>query len=565
MKLILKQYLASLKERSELDAILPDLLSQMGINVYARPIRGANEYGVDVAAVGRIGSDVEKVYLFSIKSGNLTRFTWHGGENQALRPSLESIIDSYIPTRLPPEHRNKPIVICMCFGGDIQTTVRQEVTGFTKRNSTGSLSFEEWNGDKLSDLILEHLLKEELLPDNWQSMLRRSLALLDEPSASHVHFKKLIRAIIKNAEGEDFIVKALNRINLCLWVLFSWCRDGDNLESAYLSAEFSLLNAWEITKGHKAKKVYKAYDSLLDTYQAITDEFVDKCLIPYVGKRHAVSQAVSSPCSIGVNLKLFDFLGRLAIKGQWLLFELTKAYTLNPPDDGENDEQESLSVRLETITKSINQLVINNPLLLSPYTDEQAIDLTLALHLLSQNSEYDKFVVSWLDALVERITFAYVVEGMYPTNLNSYKQLLEHRDKDNNDEAYKHNVTKGSILYPVLAVFSAFHNAELASKNILTHSNEKLTHCTLQYWYPNQSSEEFLYTNANTHGAASTSFEMDSVKVIKHVTNECSNSNFFWQLSAVEKGYSPLVLLACRYYRYPVPFHFLSDLISHKS
>ncbi len=30
MKLILKQYLASLKERKELDAVLPDLLSSMG-------------------------------------------------------------------------------------------------------------------------------------------------------------------------------------------------------------------------------------------------------------------------------------------------------------------------------------------------------------------------------------------------------------------------------------------------------------------------------------------------------------------------------------------------------
>lgn len=31
MKLILKDYLASLKERNELDALLPTLLSQMGL------------------------------------------------------------------------------------------------------------------------------------------------------------------------------------------------------------------------------------------------------------------------------------------------------------------------------------------------------------------------------------------------------------------------------------------------------------------------------------------------------------------------------------------------------
>lgn len=102
MKLIIKQYLSSLKERSELDVILPSLLSQMGLNVFARPIRGTNEYGVDIAAVGKINQDKECVYLFSVKSGNLTRSTWHSGAtDQTLRPSLESILDSYIPHRLP--------------------------------------------------------------------------------------------------------------------------------------------------------------------------------------------------------------------------------------------------------------------------------------------------------------------------------------------------------------------------------------------------------------------------------------------------------------------------------
>lgn len=54
MKLILKQYLSSLKEREELDALLPDLLSQMGLNVFSRPGRGTRQDGVDVAAFGSI-------------------------------------------------------------------------------------------------------------------------------------------------------------------------------------------------------------------------------------------------------------------------------------------------------------------------------------------------------------------------------------------------------------------------------------------------------------------------------------------------------------------------------
>ena len=37
MKLVIREYLASLRERDELDAILPDLLSELGFTVFSRP------------------------------------------------------------------------------------------------------------------------------------------------------------------------------------------------------------------------------------------------------------------------------------------------------------------------------------------------------------------------------------------------------------------------------------------------------------------------------------------------------------------------------------------------
>jgi hypothetical protein len=110
MKLIIKEYLSSLRERGELDAILPDLLSQLGLNVYSRPGRGTRQDGVDVGAVGNLNGGPERVYLFTIKAGDLTRSEWDGGV-QAVRPSLNEILDAYIPTRLPIEHRDKDIVI----------------------------------------------------------------------------------------------------------------------------------------------------------------------------------------------------------------------------------------------------------------------------------------------------------------------------------------------------------------------------------------------------------------------------------------------------------------------
>ncbi|MFV9257596.1 hypothetical protein [Citrobacter freundii] len=561
MKLILKQYLASLKERAELDAILPDLLSSMGMNVFISPTRGVKEYGVDIAAVGQVNDDEKKVYLFSVKSGNLTRETWNGNADQALRPSLDEIQDSFIPSRLPPEHRDKKIVICLCFGGDVNSGIRQEVSGYEKRNTQDSISFEEWNGDKLSEFIQQYLLKEELLPSSSQTLLRKSLALLEEPESSSKYFSLLIDEVLSNTTDPDSVASSITRINVCLWVLFSWCRDGENLEAAYLSSERALLLAWDKVKGHYngRNRSSKSFDSILDTYQQITDCYIERCLIPYVEFKYALSHAVHSPCSIDVNIKLFDVLGRLSVKGHWILDLLSKSYIENPPIDGESKEQEKLCIRLRKITTSINLLVINNPTLLSPQKDSQAIDIGLALSLLSNNSEFDEFVESWLTEIVNRCLFSFDSNGMYPIMYDSYEQLLEHRNKDKTDHLYKNKVTEASILYPLLTVFCSLYKLDSLNKDLEEFATDKLAHSTLQYWYPNQHSEQNMYSNSDTHGSASTDFPMNGNLAIKHIAQECNNADSLKRMSAVMKGKAPLVLTACRCYRYPVPFHYLED------
>ncbi|HAD41196.1 MAG TPA: hypothetical protein DCF88_13960 [Plesiomonas shigelloides] len=562
MKLILKQYLASLKERAELDAVLPDLLSCMGLNVFISPTRGVKEYGVDIAAVGWVNGEEEKVYLFSVKSGNLTRETWNGNADQALRPSLDEIQDSFIPSRLPPEHRDKKIVICLCFGGDVNSGIRQEVTGYEQRNTKDNISFEEWNGDKLSEFIQQYLLKEELLPSSSQALLRKSLALLEEPESSSKHFSLLIDKVLSNSTDTSSIASSITRVNVCLWVLFSWCREGGNLEAAYLSSERALLLAWDKVKDSYTgnNKLSKSFDSILETYQQITDCYVEQCLIPYVELKYALSHAVYSPCSIDVNIKLFDVLGRLSVKGHWILDLLSKCYEENPPINGDdNEEQASLNFRLSEIQKTINLLVVNNPILLSPYKDSQAIDIALALTLLSNNSELDEFVKFWLSEIINRSIFSFGSDGMYPTVHESYENLLEHRKKDKADKSYKEKATEASILYPLLAVFCSLYKLDSIGQELEEFATDKLAHCALQYWYPNQYSEQSMYSNSDMHGSASTNFPMNGKLAIGHVVQECDNTDSFKKMSAVTKKKAPLVLTACRCYRYPVPFHYIED------
>ena len=190
MKLLIREYLAGLKERGELDAILPDMLSEIGFTVTSRPSIGTRQHGVDMAAVGVDADNVKKLFLFSIKAGDLTRGNWDAGPD-SLRPSLGEIRDVYIRSCVPPEYDTLPIVICLCVGGDINESVRTNVTGYISDWSNDRIEYQEWNGDRMAGLLLSGVLSEELVPAKTRSLFRKSVAMLDEPEVSWSYFCEL--------------------------------------------------------------------------------------------------------------------------------------------------------------------------------------------------------------------------------------------------------------------------------------------------------------------------------------------------------------------------------------
>lgn len=554
MKLIIKQYLASLKERDELDAVLPDILSQMGLNVYSLPGRGTRQDGVDVAAVESIDGNSDKVYLFSIKAGDLTRNFWDGDALQSLRPSLNEILDAYIPNRLPSEHKEKDIVICLCFGGDIKEQVRVQVEGYIKKNTSEKISFEEWNGDKLASLILSNFMQEDLLPKHARSHLRKSLALLDEPEASYQHFSNLIRLFSEEALSKDKdVLTALRQMNICLWILYVWAREEGNMESSFLSSELSLLHAWEISKSYSSKKTKSAkaiqsvFSSILSTYLLISSQYLSEKILPHISKLHGLSVAVRASTHLDVNLKLFDVLGRLAMGGlltYWCLNRVEKN------DDGRRQELQSEVSRFSNATK---QLILNNPVLFLPIKDDQAIDISIAVMLLMTDTNNHNDIKLWLSELVNRASFSYQIHGQYPCNLHRYSELLEHPQQ--NDESYRQEITNGSILFPMIAFWAGLLGDKKLYTQVQTVKEKYLAHCNFQFCYPDESSEEHLYINSDIHGATLSNICINQPidEFLKQVFGECEKNTYFKTLSAAENGLWPIILIACRHYRFPVP------------
>lgn len=421
MKLIIKEYLSSLRERDELDAVLPDLLSQLGLNVYSRPGRGTRQDGVDVGAVGKLDGEPEKVYLFTIKAGDLTRKSWNDGTPQAVRPSLEEIQDVYIPNKLPNEHRDKDVVICVCFGGDMQEQARGPWEGYVKQHTGGKLSFQELNGDRLAHLIQSNFLGEDLLPEHARSELRKALALLDEPDASYQHFAALITSLRARASSDHSQrVTAIRQMSICLWILFAWARKARNTESAYRSSEFTLLHAWNIVREYAGKKtkttraIETAFLSIFSAYGQAYREFLRTNAFPHVGKLHAISQATQGLSSVDVNLKLFDLLGRLGGAGLWSYYHLSQC----PEED--TATREALRDDLQAHADATRSLINNNPALLLPAKDDHAIDIFVAVWLLALDPRNGAFLASWLAEIMNRARFAYEANLRYPSALPSY-------------------------------------------------------------------------------------------------------------------------------------------------
>lgn len=562
MKLVIRQYLASLKERGELDALLPDLLSQMGLDVFLKPGIGSRQYGVDVGAYGRLSSESEnKVYLFSVKSGDLDRREWDSGNPQDLRPSINEIIDVFIPTRIPAEHKGKPIEICLCFGGEVKEEIRSNVSMFLDNLKTNDLSFSEWNGDRLADLVEQHMLREELLPSNCRSLLRKSLAMIDEPTVSFKHFRQLATSLTyTDGKKPKDILSGIRQLYLCLWILYSWCRDEDNLESAFLSAEFTMLNAWEVAKFSFGKNnkiavsIQTTLDSIIRLNLQVSNQYIDEKIIPHCSDLYALSNAVRPSCSTDVNIKLFDILGRLALAGCWSYWYLGKI-------KGENVEAEKFfSEVIAKYQDSIKALVINNPILFTPYKDEQAIDLVLALWFLSLDHNHWHDVNSWLSNMSQDIYQMFKIGDKYPTTILSYAELIEH-PIDKTDE-YKESVTKGSILYPYISAFSAVMGFPEPYETVKKIKEEFLLHCNFQVYFFDESSEEHFYRFDEMHGAtlSNVCVTEEPREFIEQLVSECEQSNKIYEMTAFQYSCWPIILTGCRHYRLPVPMHFLIDI-----
>ncbi len=550
MKLLIRDYLASLRERDELDAILPDLLSELGFNVYSRPQRGTSQLGVDIAAVGKDDDGEKKLFLFSVKQGDLTRQDWDGNP-QALRSSLDEILDAYIPHRIPARYKGLKIVICLAFGGDVNEQVREKLTGFIDRNTTARITFDEWNGDKLAEMILKGILREEILPKPLRSSFQKAVAMVDEPNVSYEHFRRLAgdlcQAGIVSGKAR---VRAARQLNICLWILFVWARSAGNIESPYQVSELAMLTAWELLRptlgsnGRETKALSIVVRQMIELHLTISLEFIEQRVLPYAEVRHGISMATGSRSSLDVNLALFKVLGRIGLAGLWL-------HWIGERSNETHQEQVRHSV--VQLTQMGLELIRNNPVLFLPIADSQGTSISLFLQLWLASGLDATGVTSWLQEMASRLIFTIRTRGRYTCSFSDYRDLADH-PRNRSDEYFKEAMA-GSTVVPLLAAWLHALGATDAVDALTRLVQKELKECTLQLWLPDALSEEKLYMGGSSHGRALCGLPLNrgGRQLIATIAEACRMDVDLQNLSPIKSGFWPVIMVACHHHQLPIP------------
>ena len=309
MKLILEEYLKNLGERGELDALLPELLSEMGMDVFSKPQVGPRQYGVDVGAVGKI-SDLQLdssdssicVYLFTIKPGDVSRTDWVKQGKQDIQPSLMDIANVYINNHLPSEYRDYAIKVCLCIGGSIAQEVELDISSYQATYGNDNVELIRCDGGMLARLIETHFLSESVLPIEHRKSLRKSLAFADDAEVSKDFFIQTIQSILsEKATGSKYLLSQVRKVFIAQQVHYIWCKDVENLEASYVASEACVLLAWEATKhiltkktpGSIQEKIVATYFAIYRAYENVSLQYVSK--VGSLAKcKYALSAAVNS-------------------------------------------------------------------------------------------------------------------------------------------------------------------------------------------------------------------------------------------------------------------------------
>ena len=541
MKLLIREYLALLRESGEFDRLLPELLLAMDIIPLSKAQVGVKQSGVDISARGKTPDGRDCLYLFVLKRGDLGRSDWDTGVN-AIRPSLNEIKDTYLTSHILPDDEDKLKLIIVSSTGDLKQETKDSWEGYVKSNTiAGRVEFGFWNADFLASLIEKHLFNEHLLSDLDKSDLRKALSLIGEAEGALNYFYSFLkRVLLSKKMDQKQLIRALRTVNLSTNILLSWAESEGNLANALKVVERSVLWGWEAVRKNgfqKKSKILENYTKVTLSYMTFLKTYFNK-LQPYCYARDAIS--VYSSESILISETIFEQIGILAIIG-----------LMHIEIQGGSDE---FKENARIVADALANLLANNPMSGSPCFDDHSNEISMAL-LLFYHTGYFGDAKKWLRTLVGRITYSFANGRNFPAGTDSLDDLIEYNAEPTDRRREK--LIAVSTLLPSLAQWLVVFKIESSYLHLLSYKESFKDTC-MQLWYPDEMTDEHLYFEPAQYESGTSEAPIQFPSTMSQFADQVIkivNSKHFIEIDEqdfAKNGVPLLDLIANRHFRTPV-------------
>lgn len=557
IQLVLSHYLSGLREREELDALLPDLLLAMGHSVESRPQVGVNQGGVDVLSTLTDADGTVEAFLYVIKFGNVSRNDFYSGQ-QAIQPSVRQAASEYIQNRLPANLRQCKKTIVVVSNGELKQDAQSDYAALTKEvseiNPLCSLDF--WGMDRLSPLIEQHLFDDALLLERGKSDLRAALAGLEDTQASFSRFIRFVEDCVAAPEGADDgsvntrkkrFLKRAAAAAMGWAVLLVWGQSENNQKPGVLAGEYLLLRLWSeaITLGvQQDKQFLRRFETLARLHLSALNRYYERIFSSLLNLRKVLRYRPDHVLYMDL---VCEELGRLGT-----------ALLLAQAIDADESERALLHVQLISFMSV-------HPACQLPVYDGQAIDMSLAMAALFAEGDTAN-TRTILGECVDRFSAALRNNHYMPVDTDDMEDAMAlHTGKEGRHGRFFKTTTWIPLLGTVAAMLGDRETLHKLSNRIVP----QLKGVTMERWYPRTGLQTLTgsRTVLNTVGvsrAISDFRETPEEEVIASLhlpTHSAAANEFEWN----NTPWDVLVAISARMHRHPLPTWYLQQCATNQA
>ncbi|OAI26776.1 MULTISPECIES: hypothetical protein [Methylomonas] len=556
MKLVISEYLRTLKERDELDRLLPDLLLEMGYVPVARPQTGNRQYGVDIAARGKNKeTKVDELLLLVVKQGDIGRSEWDSG-NQSVRQSINEIFDVSSKSNLEPQDKERSIRIVVATGGDLKQTVQENWKGFVSNNQDKAC-IEFWGADVIATLIEKYLLDEHIFLDDDRRDLRRALALSGDSEYDRQDLHRLfMRTLDLNDNGElldklktgKALLKALRIVNLSAQAFAHWTlRDDGDTRQGLFAVEQALLWSWHRIQLADEKTRNDAiagpFGAMWWGYYRFAAQYFAR-IQPYCFVENSLTRFASN--GVEASLITFEQIGILASIALFLGFH--PASTEEEKNSFFNDAGE--------VINALEALLNNNGVSSSPCLDRHSQDITLALFALFGMGRLET-AKEWLHKLFRNVDYAYKAKKFIPIATDSLDDLVEEGGWLGGQATDR--MMEMSWTLATIAGWSVILGMDDLYEVLAENVKDAYPNVCIQIWHPEKDLYQYLYFQTAHFDSGATEAPIHlppTAAEYRKQMNMIRESDFgkiLFDSPAAKEQLIGLDLIAYRHFQTPIP------------